>query len=209
MGIACVHTRTLTRGPYPAQTLSVPLWHRLKASRDGDRGMLLPLSSLIPRAERWSPVLDRLCRGVIPASNTPSGQLLPTPPLEDPACSADSKDPRGWCPAARHQCQPATLLAGFSTTWRKGHRCRRCSHGGCAGRSCKHPAATVQAESTAVTRPQEQTPPTALGSACSNRTPAASPDLVLRTKSLQDQSTCGRISLSWVGISTASPLPLH
>lgn len=100
------------------------------------------------------------------------------------------------------------------TTWRKGHRCRSCSHGGCAGQSCKHPAATVQAEGTAVTRAQEQTPPTALGSGCSDRSPAASPDLqvhkdMLRTNSLQDQSTRGCISLSWVGISTASPFPLH
>lgn len=56
----------------------------------------------------------------LPASNTLSGQLLPTPPLEDPACSTDSKDPRGWCPAARHQCHPATLLSGLLHHTEKG-----------------------------------------------------------------------------------------
>lgn len=82
----------------------------------------------------------------LPASNTPSGQqLLPTPPLGDPAVSggtAKTSGARVLQPDTSATLPPSPRVC--CTTWRKGHRCHSCSHGGCAGRSCKRPVPRIR-----------------------------------------------------------------
>lgn len=170
--------------------------------------MLLPQSSPVPGPERWSPVLDCLCL-------TPSKR-------HTRQAAAPAHTSAGRPCLLQAQTGPQGLLFCSLTPVPPHHPPRVC----CATRKRAISAAPTEAvrDGAANTRlpwfrqrvqpsprPRNKPPPTALGSGCSDRTPAASPDLqvhkdVLRTNSLRDRSFRGCVSLSWVGIATASPL---
>lgn len=202
MGTLCVHTCTLRQRPYhcsPARILTVPLWHRPKASIDGDRGMLLPQPSPIPGAERWSPVLDRFC--LTPCKQHSEQAAAPAHASAGRPCLLQAQQrPQGLVSCSPTPVPPCHPPLGFAVPPEKGPSVPQLLPRRLCRMELRTSAATVQAEGTAVTRAQEQTLMTALGSGCSDRTPAASPDLqvckdVLRINSLQDESICGCISL--------------
>lgn len=140
-------SRTRSHADLTTAPLHGPRLRPFGMIRDGAGGMLLSLPRLVLRAEPWSPVLDRLC--FTPSKQHPTGcgeqQLLPTPPLGDPAVSggtAKTSEAYVLQPDTSATLPPSPRVC--CTTWRKGHRCHSCSPGGCAGRSCKRPVPRIR-----------------------------------------------------------------